>query len=914
MNSYYRDFSKDSVPHMTRFFLPVMAALAVLSFSSTVNADSDEPPLFVVATGSDAGNCQSVTAPCRTIAYALGQVGKNGQIRVGAGSFELSDVADAIYLLSGAIDVRGSYADGSRSTLIGVAPEFAGDLEAKGFHVIVDTKGLNKAAVQSQLSLQSSAAATPCVGGFAGSFPCSNVDLLAHVADRTPSARGADIWGFMDLNTHREYAIVGYSSGTAVFDVTDAENPREVGFVNGQSTTWRDIKVHQFWNATDSRWNAYAYITADNASDGLFIIDLSQLPHRIARISYPSDFAEAHNVYLLDTDFSTGISITGNAPTLILAGSNLSDGRYRSYGLSNPASPAFSATPNTPNDQPGGNRLYMHDGASMVVTDARKDTQCVNAGGSDHCDILFDFNESSVDIWDVSAPLSPTRLSQLPYNNSGYTHSGWPSEDQQFLFVQDELDERDRGLATTLRVVSISDLTAPALVGSWTGPTRAIDHNGFVRGNRYYMSNYTRGLTILDISDPANPVSAGRFDTYPASDATGFPGNWGAYPFLPSGNIALSDIDSGFYMVADNTLAVAEGTLSFVTDTFGADETQSLGIVVQRTGGSQGAASVTWEVLGATADIGDVATTRGVLNWADGDGSTRTISLGLTNDGVVEGLERALIKLSAPTGGATLSSPSIASVYISDPGDLGVVEFSSSTLSIAERGFGTAVAVIKRSGSASGALSVDFNVVAGDASSGADYSGPAAGAVNWADGDANPKWIEYTISDDGSGEANEFFELGLSNTSGGSIGPNASLRVHILDGTGSNSAPNSVAGNSQSVSSGVMVTLNGVASNDPDGDTLSYAWSQSLGPTVTLSNANTSRASFRAPTVSSATIFRFELEVSDPGGLSDTSTANVTVSSTSGGGATGGSGGGALGLWFVLGLLGLARLSRKDAS
>lgn len=914
MNSYYRDFCKDSVLHMTRLFVPVMTALAVLSFGSTAMADSDEPPLFVVEKGSDAGNCQSMAAPCRTIAYALQQVGKNGQIRVGGGSFELSDVADVVYLLSGAIDVRGSYATGSRSTLIGVAPEFAGDLEAKGFRVIVDTKGLNHAAVQTQLSLQSSAAATACVGGFAGSFPCSNVDLLAHVADRTPSARGADIWGFMDLNTHREYAIVGYSSGTAVFDVTNAENPREVGFVNGQSTTWRDIKIYQFWNAIDSRWNAYAYITADNASDGLFIIDLSQLPHRVARISYPSDFAEAHNVYLLDTDFSTGVSITGNAPTLILAGSNLNDGRYRSYELSNPASPAFSVTPTTPNDQPGGNRLYMHDGASMVVTDARKDTQCVNGGGLDHCDILFDFNESSVDIWDVSAPLSPTRLSQLPYNNSGYTHSGWPSEDQQFLFVQDELDERDNGLATTLRVVSISDLTAPALVGSWTGPTRAIDHNGFVRGNRYYMSNYTRGLTILDISDPANPVSAGRFDTYPASDATGFPGNWGAYPFLPSGNIALSDIDSGFYMVADNTLDVVEGSLSFAADTFGADETQTLGIVVQRTGGSRGAASVTWEILGATAGIGDVAATRGVLNWADGDGSTRTINLGLTNDGAVEGLERVLVKLSAPTGGATLSSPSIASAYISDPGDSSVAEFSSSTFSIAERGFGTAVAVINRSGSASGALSVDFNVVAGDASSGTDYSGAAAGSVTWADGDANPKWIEYTISDDGSGEANEFFELSLSNASGGSIGPNASLRIDILDGTGSNGVPNSVAGTSQSVSSGAMVTLNGGASNDPDGDTLSYAWSQTLGPTVVLSDASTSTASFSAPTVSSDTIFRFELEVSDPGGLSDTSTVNVTVSSNSGSGSTDGSGGGALGLWFLFGLLALASLSRKGAS
>ena len=84
---------------------------------------------------------------------------------------------------------------------------------------------------------------------------------------------------------------------------------------------------------------------------------------------YASDFSDAHNVYLIDTDFSTGLSLTGNAPILILAGSNISDGRYRSYSLSNPASPLFIAAPATPPDQPGGNRLYMHDGASMVVTD-----------------------------------------------------------------------------------------------------------------------------------------------------------------------------------------------------------------------------------------------------------------------------------------------------------------------------------------------------------------------------------------------------------------------------------------------------------------------------------------------------------------------------------------------------------------
>ena len=44
--------------------------------------------------------------------------------------------------------------------------------------------------------------------------------------------------------------------------------------------------------------------------------------------AYASDFAAAHNVYLTHTDFSTGLSLTGNTPTLIIAGPNLGDGRF----------------------------------------------------------------------------------------------------------------------------------------------------------------------------------------------------------------------------------------------------------------------------------------------------------------------------------------------------------------------------------------------------------------------------------------------------------------------------------------------------------------------------------------------------------------------------------------------------------
>ncbi|MBT8108892.1 MAG: choice-of-anchor B family protein [Gammaproteobacteria bacterium] len=897
MSAYYKDIFR---PAAVTMYKPLLAVAAVLLLGSASIADTLDPPLYVAPSGTDAGNCRDESAPCRSIDFALQRVGKNGQIRVAAGSYTLSSPEDVFYLVSNAIDVRAD----AGATLVGVPPEFAGDLLTRGFRVIADSKGLNRRTAQklgaTKQALAAGSAAAGCVGGFAGSFPCDKVDLVSHVNDRSSSASGADIWGFIDLNTNREYAIMGYSTGTAVYDISDADNPREVGFIDGQRTTWRDIKVYQAWNAGQQRWDAYAYVTADNASDGLFIIDLTGLPQRISRVNYAGDFAEAHNVYLARADFSTGLALTDDPPLLIIAGSNRSDGRFRTYLLDNPRAPAFTAMPATPAGQAAGNRLYMHDGASMLVTDTRKDSQCVNAATSPWCDIVFDFNESTLDIWDLTDPLDPVRLSQTPYGNASYTHSGWWSEDQQYVFLQDELDERDSGLNTTLRAFSIADLRNPTLVGTWTGPTRAIDHNGFVRGNRYYMSNYARGLSILDITDPADMRLVGHFDSYPSSDGVGFPGAWGTYPFLPSGRVLISDIDTGFYIVEDRTRDVSQGSLSFTAGSFASSETESPAIVVQRAGGATGAVAVGWEIIGGSGSLTDVAVASGTLSWSDGDAGSKVIDLGIVNDGSAEGLERLVVRLVAPKGGATLSAPSLASLYVSDPGDTPTVGFSAASIEAAERGFGHAVAVVQRRGSATGAVSVAWSVNGGDASAGADYSGPANGTLTWNDGDADPKTIEFAISDDGSGEGDEFFELALGSATGAAITGNASLRVTILDGTGLNVAPNAVAGGSQTVSSGVNVTLDGRASNDPDGDALDYSWTQVGGPAVTLNNATTATASFTAPSVRSDSLLRFELTVSDPGGLQDTAATAVTIrSGSSAGGSGGGGGGGALSLWLI---------------
>jgi hypothetical protein len=97
-------------------------------------------------------------------------------------------------------------------------------------------------------------------------------------------------------------------------------------------------------------------------------------------------------------------------------------------------------------------------------------------------------------------------------------------------------------------------------------------------------------------------------------------------------------------------------------------------------------------------------------------------------------------------------------------------------------------------------------------------------------------------------------------------------------GSVANRAPTANAGTSLTVVELTVVLLNGTGS-DADGDPLTYAWAQTAGPVVTLSNANMAQASFTAPDVAAGTpeLLTFRLTATDPDGLTGSSTVNITV-------------------------------------
>jgi choice-of-anchor B domain-containing protein len=363
----------------------------------------------------------------------------------------------------------------------------------------------------------------PCENGMADGYPCYDYDLLLNMPLSTFSAaEGNDSWGWTDPTTNKEYAIMGLNNGTAFIDITDTNNPVYLGKLPTASvdSSWRDIKVYE----------NHAFIVSEATNHGMQVFDLTKLrnvssaPAVFTEDEKFTEFGSAHNIIINETSgyaYIVGASNFGGGPIFI----NIQD----------PTNPVIEG-----GFSEGG---YSHD--AQVITYNGPDTDYAGK------EVLIGSNENEVVLADVTDKTNPIIISKISYSNVGYAHQGWFTEDLTYFILGDETDELNFGNNTRTIVFDFTDLDNPAYHFDYFGTTAAIDHNGYVKDNIYYQANYTAGVRMIDVSNAANKefTEVGFFDTYPNNNSTDFGGVWNVYPYFPSGNIIISDINNGFFVV-----------------------------------------------------------------------------------------------------------------------------------------------------------------------------------------------------------------------------------------------------------------------------------------------------------------------------------------------------------------------------
>jgi hypothetical protein len=130
--------------------------------------------------------------------------------------------------------------------------------------------------------------------------------------------------------------------------------------------------------------------------------------------------------------------------------------------------------------------------------------------------------------------------------------------------------------------------------------------------------------------------------------------------------------------------AVPAGYLQFSAASYQVDEAaQAFQVTVTRSGGNQGAVSLTLSTSNVTAIGGfDYTPVSTKVSFAAGDTAPKTVAIPILNDTLTEGDQSLQLNLSPPTNGAVLGTPSAATLTILDdePPPAAAVLSASATL------------------------------------------------------------------------------------------------------------------------------------------------------------------------------------------------------------------------------------------
>lgn len=365
------------------------------------------------------------------------------------------------------------------------------------------------------------------------------------------------------------YVAAG-SAGLWVIDVSDPTNPTEISDCDTLEYA-RNVTLH----------GDLAYVVG---YDGLGIIDVS------------------NSESLMDVDFydvprnARDVAVAGNYA--YIAGGNYDKGGLRIVDVSNPSAPVEVGFYDTPGYASGvvvnGNMAYIADGASgLRVVDISNPAAPVEVGFYDipkytnnlvvigDLAYITDFNDG-LRVIDVSDPLTLVEVGF--YNTPGEALSAAVLENDAYivgskkLWVVDAsnpvapvvisecdiMPEEGWGLrsialsgnyayvgADDLWIIDMSDLTVPAVIGflDMRGDVKDIA----VAGNYAYVATELEGVEVVDVSNPAAPVTVGTEDK-PAGVAFGVA--FGVTVSRDYAYVALAGSREGYIMNRDKRLGL----------------------------------------------------------------------------------------------------------------------------------------------------------------------------------------------------------------------------------------------------------------------------------------------------------------------------------------------------------------------
>lgn len=331
------------------------------------------------------------------------------------------------------------------------------------------------------------------------SYGQKNLQLLGHYT-YPANVSCSNLTGYADT-AGNEYALVGTSTGLSIVNITNPVNPTEIFFVpgaTGQGGFWREVREYK----------GFAYVTTEQSS-GLVVVNLNYLPDSIGYHTInPGSMSTSHTIFIDEKGIAY---INGTDEDQLFLDLN-----------ANPWNPPVIGK---------FSNNYVHD---CFVRNDTMWLSCINDGITKVVDAT---NKATVNSFTNNLATWATP--------SDFSHNCWLSDDSKYLFTT---DEKPNSYLTCYDVTDLTNITETDRTQVEPG-SNTIIHNTYFLNDYCVTSYYTYGITIHDVSRKNNLIEVGSFDTSPNFSGDGFHGAWGVWPYLPSGNIIVSDIETGLWIL-----------------------------------------------------------------------------------------------------------------------------------------------------------------------------------------------------------------------------------------------------------------------------------------------------------------------------------------------------------------------------